>query len=146
MNGYFARVTGCCGTTRVDLGVYSVIDICRWLKADVARAAAIPSIIRKVLGIDGLFLYQRYNLMPQFFGKMRSIVQSSLSGGNGVADAHGHLTASDVSGAIRQHFPSADESDGDERDAGADGNIGRAFHEGAHLAFSRSAALGKDEQ
>src|SRR6266478_2316775 len=96
MKGYFARVTGCCGTTSVDLGLYSSIDML--VCANVANGTTMS----RDLNMNGLFLLQCKNLMPQLGGKSHAIAGRSLIGRDRIANAHGHVACLDVSGSERQ--------------------------------------------
>src|SRR5260370_7543731 len=97
MKGYFARVTRCCGTTSVDLGLYSSIDML------VCANAVNGTTKSSALNMNRLFLLQRKNLMPQFAGQSHAIAGRSLIGWNGIANAHHHVAFLDMSGAERQH-------------------------------------------
>src|SRR5258706_5176751 len=98
MKGYFARVTGCCGTTSVDLGLYSSIDMLGC--ANAANGTAKIS----ALNMNRLFLLQCKNLMPQLACKSHAIAGRSLGRWNRIANAHGHVAFLDMSGAERQHL------------------------------------------
>src|SRR5260370_18620157 len=99
MKGYFARVTGCCGTTSVDFGLYSSIDML--VCANAANGTAKSS----VLNMNRLFLLQCKNLMPQLAGKSHAIARRGLIGWNRIANAHGYGAFFDVTEAKRQHLP-----------------------------------------
>src|SRR5229473_1142120 len=130
MKGYFARVTGCCGTTSVDFGLYSSIDML--VCANVANGTTKSS----ALNMNRLFLLQGKNLMPQRGGKSHAIAGRSLIGWNRIANAHGHVAFLDVSGSERQHLAGSLHSDRNQWNAGLDGNISRAFLECTQRAIS----------
>src|SRR6266851_1777385 len=115
MKGYFARVTGCCGTTSVDLGLYSSIDILGC--ANAANGATKSS----ALNMNRLFLLQCKNLAPQLAGKSHAIAGRSLIGWDGIANAHGHVAFLDMSGAKWQNVAGSLHSNRNQRNTGLDG-------------------------
>src|SRR5882757_4850243 len=115
MKGYFARVTGCCGTTSVDLGLYSSMDML------VCANAANGTTISRDLNMNGLFLLQCENLMPQLSGKSHAIAGRGFIGWNRIANAHGHVAFLDMSGAKRQNVSGSLHSDRNQRNTRLDG-------------------------
>src|SRR6266478_2808679 len=130
MKGYFARVTGCCGTTSVDLGLYSSIDML--VCANVANGTTMS----RGLNMNGLFLLQCKNLMPQLGGKSHAISGRGFIGWNRIANAHGHVAFLDVSGAKRQNVAGSLHSHRNQRNTGLDGDIGGAFLESTERTIS----------
>src|SRR5260370_16768884 len=126
MKGYFARVTGCCGTTSVDLGLYSSIDML------VCANAANGTTKSSALNMNGLFLLQCKNLMPQLGGKSHAIAGRGFIGWDRIANAHGHVAFLDVSGSERQHLASSLHANRNQWNASLDGDISPAFLKRPH--------------
>ena len=72
--------------------------------------------------------------LTQFGGNAAAIAQRDLIGGNRIANAQRHPSAANVSGAKWQHFARPLQSDGNQRNAGADRDVGGAFLERCEIA------------
>src|SRR5258708_5920257 len=140
MKGYFARVTGCCGTTSVDLGLYSSIDML------VCANAANGTTKSSALNMNGLFLLQCKNLMPQLAGKSHAIAGRRLIGWDGIANTHDHVAFFYVSGAEWQHLARSLHADGNQRNTSLNRDVCCAFLKCAQGAVSRTAAFWKNQQ
>ena|SRR5580700_8480725 len=66
-------------------------------------------------------------------------------GGDGVADAEGHVSTVESSGVHRQNFVSAGDRQGNDGNAGFDGDIGGAVLEWMQDAVVGAASFGKNE-